>query len=76
MRTHMADAASASTFTHDFKSILKRIGDAGISVPTMSTDNSAALLTTSQTQVDPDVLLSQPGLSRRGYVCIGGAICG
>ena len=76
----MADAASASSYTHDqidkFKSLLKRVRDAGISVPTVSTDNSAALLTTSLTHFDPDALLSQPGFSTRGYVRIGGAIYG
>ena len=80
MCTHMADAASASTYTHEqigrFHSLLKRVRDAGISVPTVSTDNSAALLTKSLTHFDPHALLSQPGLSTRGFVRIGGAIYG
>jgi len=45
-------------------------------VPTVSTDNSAALLTTTLTHFDPDELLSQPGANTRGYARIGGAIFG
>lgn len=76
----MADANPTSTYTHDqigkFKCLLKRVRDAGISVPTVSTDNSAALLTKSLTHFDPEVLLTQPGFNTRGYVRIGGAIYG
>ena len=49
---------------------------AGIKVPTVSTDNSAALLTTNLTHFDPHLLLSQPGVNTRGYVRTGGAIYG
>jgi alanine racemase len=76
----MAEASSTSTYTNDqiikFKSLLKRVRDAGISIPTVSTDNSAALLTTSLKHFDPEELLKQPGLNTRGYVRIGGAIYG
>jgi alanine racemase len=76
----MADANSTSTYTNDqitkFKSLLRRVRDAGLSVPTVSTDNSAALLTTNLTHFDPDALLTQSGLNTRGYVRIGGAIYG
>ena len=80
MCTHMAEANSESTYTNDqierFKGLLKRVRDAGISVPTVSTDNSAALLTTTLTHFDPDEILSQPDSATRGYVRTGGAIYG
>jgi len=80
MCTHMAEAKSESDFTNAqierFKGLLKRVRDAGILVPTVSTDNSAALLTTTLTHFDPNELLSQPETPTRGYVRTGGAIYG
>ena len=76
----MADANSTSTYTNDqmnrFKGLLKRIRAANISIPTCSTDNSAALLTTTLTHFDAKTLLSQPHSETRGYVRTGGAIYG
>lgn len=77
----MADATSTSTYSNEqiskFKSLLKRVRDAGISVPTVSTDNSAALLTTTLNHFDPTELLTQKdGLNTRGFVRTGGAIYG
>ena len=80
MCTHMAEASSTSDYTHaqitKFKSLLKRIRAAGISIPTVSTDNSAALLTTNLTHFDPKELLSQEYADTRGFVRTGGAIYG
>mmetsp|Transcript_3148 Transcript_3148/g.4666 ORF Transcript_3148/g.4666 Transcript_3148/m.4666 type:complete len:648 (-) Transcript_3148:413-2356(-) len=81
MCTHMADANPTSTYTNAqtdrFKSLLKRVRNAGISVPTVSTDNSAALLTTTLTHFDPNKLLEQKsGLNTRGFVRCGGALYG
>jgi alanine racemase len=80
MCTHMADASSTSTYTHSqiskFKGLLKRVRAAGISVPTISTDNSAALLTTTLTHFDPKELLTQSDADSRGFVRTGGAIYG
>ena len=83
MCTHMADASNAtSTFTDSqmnrFKSLLKRVRSAGISVPTMSTDNSAALLTTKLTHFTGNAreLLAQTDADSRGFVRTGGAIYG
>ena len=80
MCTHMADANSTSTYTNDqmnrFKGLLKRVRGANISIPTCSTDNSAALLTTTLTHFDAKALLSQPHSDTRGYVRTGGAIYG
>ncbi|VEU35805.1 unnamed protein product [Pseudo-nitzschia multistriata] len=83
MCTHMADASnSTSTFTDSqmnrFKSLLKRVRGAGISVPTISTDNSAALLTTNLTHFSANarVLLAQNDADSRGFVRTGGAIYG
>lgn len=80
MVTHMADANSTSTYTNDqivkFKSLLKRVRARGISVPTISTDNSAALLTTTLTHFDPKALLQQEFANTRGFVRVGGAIYG
>ncbi len=77
MCTHMADANSTSDYTNSqitkFKSLLKRVRAAGITVPTISTDNSAALLTTHLMHFDPNELFSA---DTRGYVRIGGAIYG
>eukprot|EP00956_Cyclotella_meneghiniana_P005683 scaffold7302_cov72-Cyclotella_meneghiniana.AAC.18 len=77
MCTHMADANDKSTYTHDqmnrFRSLINRARAAGISIPTISTDNSAALLTTSLTHFDPDTILSH---DTRGYVRTGGGIYG
>jgi alanine racemase len=78
--THMAEASSNSNYTNEqmtrFKSLLKSVRQAGISVPTISTDNSSALLTTSLTHFNPVELLSQPNSDTRGYVRTGGAIYG
>jgi alanine racemase len=84
MCTHMADANnSTSTYTqtqiHKFNTLLKRVRAAGISVPTISTDNSAALLTPTLTHFNAKELLSQPaanGADTRGFVRTGGAIFG
>jgi len=83
MCTHMADASnSTSTFTdsqmNKFKSLLKRVRNAGISVPTISTDNSAALLTTNLTHFTTNAkeLLTQTDADSRGFVRTGGAIYG
>jgi alanine racemase len=80
MCTHMADAHSNSTYTHEqigkFKGLLRRVRDAGVSVPTISTDNSAALLTTSLTHFDARELLTQADADSRGYVRTGGGIYG
>lgn len=80
MVTHMADANSTSTYTDSqiqkFKQLLKRVRAANISVPTISTDNSAALLTTTLTHFDPKELLTQKFADSRGYVRVGGAIYG
>jgi alanine racemase len=80
MCTHMADANSTSTYTNDqmikFKRLLSRVRGADISIPTVSTDNSAALLTTNLKHFDPKTLLSQPHVDTRGFVRIGGAIYG
>ena len=43
---------------------------------TISTDNSAALLTTNLQHFDPCKLLAQDGADSRGYVRVGGAIFG
>ena len=80
MCTHMADARDLSDYTNSqigkFSALLKRVRAAGISVPTVSTDNSAALLTTSLKHFDPVQMLSQPGADTLGYVRTGGAIYG
>jgi alanine racemase len=80
MCTHMAEANSTSMYTQSqidkFVALLQRVRQAGIFVPTVSTDNSAALLTTSLTHFDPKAILSQPGADTRGFVRIGGAIFG
>jgi alanine racemase len=80
MITHMADANSTSTYTNaqiiKFKNLLKRVRTAGISVPTISTDNSAALLTTTLNHFDPKELLTQEFADTRGFVRVGGAIYG
>jgi len=59
-----------------FVGLLNRVRAAGITVPTVSTDNSAALLTTNLRHFDPSVILSQPGYNTRGNVRTGGAIFG
>lgn len=80
MCTHMADASSSSDYTNaqieKFKGLLNRVRKAGISIPTVSTDNSAALLNPALTHFDPDELLSQPDAHTRGYVRTGGAVYG
>ena len=80
MCTHMADATSTSTYTHSqmerFLTLLNSVRTAGIPVPTVSTDNSAALLTTTLNHFDAARILSQPGADTRGFVRTGGAIFG
>ena len=80
MCTHMAEANESSTYTNSqiqkFKGLLNRVRRAGISIPTVSTDNSAALLTPTLTHFEPDEILSQPDAHTRGYVRCGGAIYG
>ena len=80
MCTHMAEASSSSDYTNTqiskFKNLLRRVRTAGISVPTVSTDNSAALLTTSLNHFDAKELLSQENADTRGFVRTGGAIYG
>jgi alanine racemase len=80
MCTHMAEANESSTYTNSqiqkFKDLLNRVRRAGISIPTVSTDNSAALLTPTLTHFEPDEILSQPDAHTRGYVRCGGAIYG
>jgi len=80
MCTHMAEANESSDYTHSqiqkFKALLNRVRNAGISIPTVSTDNSAALLTPTLTHFEPDEILSQPDSHTRGYVRTGGAIYG
>jgi len=80
MCTHMAEASSNSSYTNEqmarFKSLLNQVRQAGMTVPTVSTDNSAALLTTNLTHFDPDELLSQPNVATRGFVRTGGAVYG
>ena len=78
--THMAEASSNSSYTHEqmtrFKSLLKSVRQTGLSIPSISTDNSAALLTPTLTHFDPVELLTQPHCDTRGYVRSGGAIYG
>merc|ERR1719330_249690 len=80
MCTHMAEASSNSSYTNEqmnrFKSLLRRVRQAGISVPTISTDNSSALLTPTLTHFDPVELLSHPAADTRGFVRTGGAVYG
>lgn len=80
MCTHMADANSNSKYTNDqmdrFLGLLGQVRDAGILVPTVSTDNSSALLTTNLTHFDPGKILCQDYADTRGYVRTGGAIYG
>jgi len=80
MCTHMADANSDSNYTNQqmvrFKSILKRVRQAGMSVPSISTDNSAALLSPKLSHFTPTSLLSQPQSDTRGFVRTGGAMFG
>ena len=80
MCTHMAEASSNSKYTYEqmvrFKSLLKSVRQAGVSVPSISTDNSSALLTTNLTHFDPVELLSQPNADTRGFVRTGGAVYG
>ena len=77
MCTHMADANETSTYTNDqmerFRSLLHRVRSAGIAVPSISTDNSAALLTTALKHFNPNAILAH---DTRGYVRCGGAIYG
>ncbi|GKY92355.1 hypothetical protein MPSEU_000206400 [Mayamaea pseudoterrestris] len=80
MCTHMAEASSTSDYTQSqidrFICLLKRVREAKIFVPTISTDNSAALLTQELTHFDPSLILSQAHASTRGYVRTGGAVYG
>lgn len=81
MCTHMAEASSDSDYTNEqmnrFKSLLKRVRQAGISVPTISTDNSSALLTTNLNHFNPNELLVQKNVTNSlGFVRTGGGIFG
>lgn len=81
MCTHMAEASSDSDYTNEqmtrFKSLLKRVRQAGIAVPTISTDNSAALLTMSLNHFNPMELLVQKNVTNTlGFVRTGGGIFG
>ena len=77
--THMAEASSSSTFTVEqfgrFKILLNRLREAGLSVETVHTDNSSALLEESLKHFDTAVL-KQKSADSRGYVRCGGAIYG
>ena len=79
MCTHMAEAIEGSEYTQaqmdKFVSLLNQVRKEGISVPTISTDNSSALLTTSLKHFSPEIL-SQANVDTRGYVRCGGAIYG
>jgi len=78
MNTHMAEANSTSTYTNDqmerFRTLLNRVRSAGIVVPSISTDNSSALLTTTLKHFDSSAV--GLGLETCGYVRCGGAIYG
>lgn len=81
MCTHMAEATSDSDYTNEqmarFKSLLKRVRQAGISVPTISTDNSAALLTMNLNHFNPMERLVQKNVTNSlGFVRTGGGIFG
>jgi alanine racemase len=80
MCTHMAEASSESDYTNSqiakFICLLNWVRSAGIFIPTVSTDNSAALLTNELTHFDPKEILSQPDADTRGFVRTGGAIYG
>ena len=80
MVTHMADASSTSTYTHEqidrFLKLLKAVREAKIMIPNLSTDNSAALLTTSLTHFQPETILAQAHADTRGFVRVGGALYG
>ena len=77
--THMADASSSSTFTQEqfarFRILLNRLRTEGVSVETVHTDNSSALLEKSLRHFDTAVL-KQENVDSRGYVRCGGAIYG
>lgn len=77
----MAEASAESDFTNEqmvrFKALLNRVRQAGISVPTISTDNSSALLTTNLIHFNPAELLVQKNVTNSlGYVRTGGGIFG
>ena len=80
MCTHMAEASATSDYTQSqigrFIALLKRVRAADIFVPTVSTDNSTALLTPELTHFDPSQILAQAHASTRGYVRTGGAVFG
>jgi len=80
MCTHMAEAHSKSDYTNvqigKFVGLLERVRAAKIFIPTISTDNSSALLTTNLMHFDPKKILSQAHADTRGYVRTGGAIYG
>lgn len=80
MCTHMAEAKHSSDYTNAqmsrFLELLARVRESGILVPTISTDNSSALLTTTLNHFDPDVVLAQQDVHTRGWVRTGGAIYG
>ena len=79
MCTHMADAVEGSDYTRSqmvkFVDLLHEIRHKGINVPTCSTDNSSALLTSSLQHFDTAILL-QKNSDTRGFVRCGGAIYG
>ncbi|GMH68371.1 hypothetical protein TrST_g1658 [Triparma strigata] len=77
--THMAEACNESDFTLEqmerFKTLLGRVREGGIGIPTVHTDNSAALLTKRLKHFDP-VILEQESYNSRGFVRCGGAVYG
>mmetsp|Transcript_25023 Transcript_25023/g.38697 ORF Transcript_25023/g.38697 Transcript_25023/m.38697 type:complete len:690 (+) Transcript_25023:121-2190(+) len=79
MVTHMADANEGSKFTRTqmkkFVCLLEQVRKADVPVPTCSTDNSSALLTTNLKHFDPE-FLKQDQADTRGFVRCGGAIYG
>jgi len=79
MVTHMADPNEGSKFTSTqmkkFVCLLEQVRKADVPVPTCSTDNSSALLTTNLKHFDPE-FLKQDQADTRGFVRCGGAIYG
>ncbi|GMH65907.1 hypothetical protein TL16_g04310 [Triparma laevis f. inornata] len=77
--THMAEACNESDFTLEqmerFKVLLGRVREGGVGIPTVHTDNSAALLTSRLKHFDP-VILDQDSYNSRGFVRCGGAVYG
>jgi len=79
MCTHMAEAVEGSKYTQSqmqkFVDILNEVRKAGITVQTLSSDNSSALLTKSLSHFNPSIL-DQPTVDTRGFVRCGGGIYG